>query len=201
MNARNKAKTCAFWGILVHLQKLHIQGKKNINQATADLTWVSILSLTYEGILLAGYPEAVYILLYWSASFRVQRRSNLKARNQNKNIRNISVWLHQPFPPVTTGGCGKGGRINEKVPLTWQDIILPNPRTTQNKLRRSISSLKSKQVPVPEHVPLCLACSFITGESNVFNAPIMLCPNLLLLTPLPTISLFSTLRFDFQSAL
>ena len=167
--------------------------KQNVYRATADLTWVPILSLANKGILLAGNLEAVYLLLCSCLSFRVQRRRNLNVRNQNKNI-NISAWRHQPFQSVTTGGCGKGGRSNEKMPVAWQDTILPNPRTTWNKLRKSISSLKSKQVQVLEHVSLCLTRSFITGESNVVNTSMMLFPVLLLLPPLPTSSLFSTLR-------
>lgn len=128
-------------------------------------------------------------------TFPVQRGSNLKARKQKtENIWNISAWLNQPFQPVTMGGHGEGSNSTKKVALAWQEIVLPNSRTTPNKLRRSISGLKSKQVPSPEHVPLGLACSFITGEKvRYLINPIMLFYILLLLSPLPIISLFSLL--------
>lgn len=116
------------------------------NRGTADLIWVPILCLS-----ISWQPRSCF------HTFPVQRGRNLKARKQKiQNIWNISAWLNQPFQPVTMGGHGEGSNSTEKVALVWQGIVLPKSRTAPNKLRRSISGLKSKQVPSPKHVPFAV---------------------------------------------
>lgn len=102
----------------------------------------------------------------------------------------------QPFQPITMDRHGESGNNTEKNMLfSWQEIILPNSRTTPNKLRTSTSSLKSKQASSPLHVLFCLPFAFITGakSTSLINL-IMLFQILLLLSPLPIISLFSLPR-------